>query len=555
MHTRREVLRKVSPPRQPIPIPHSQGETVILVPNSDTSLSYSQSLSQQQSQSRSQSQPLNSSQPVILSQLASLSKGWEPPDLQKGPVDNHAKTLLSDYPSLDYDGDRSSPGVSPPGKRPFIRASHRQVSSREDRRGTKGAEDNDNIGEYPVGHPNNCVHRDVRSPNSRRGKDGSTELTNASPIINAQSPVSDGHDVGIPFDRKDTKENDARVSASQAFVDLTKKRIFSGARDKPLDDDDAAETHVILFGSSLRSNVSSQMQQPSPPLSDIIPFQVLKRNRETEASDRSSTSAPGDSLTGEGRHSLITEPEVGQGQYDPQEWKEPSFLRSRSNMIGAESRITPRGQLTRSKLDESVPPSRPTSVPQTFKPSPSVNEGGSSRKQGQLSNVSTTASQQRGILSSSSHGDHKTDSSKRGTPTSRTLVQRARHEDNLTTRQGPATEADMRLESRLRSTKRERTLIVDDSTTGSEPTRERAKKKRKVVDVPRLEEGHEDAGVDAFRNKQAQQRSKLNGFTVNLDRIKLDDLKYPVVTWDRINEIIQGLDEDRAREGSREMVS
>jgi len=554
VHTRREVLRKVPPPRQPIPIAHSQGETVILVPNSDTSLSYSQSLSQQQS-SQSQSQPLNSSQPVILSQLAFLSKAQEPPGLQQGailvnnglagsPVDDHPKTVFSDYPSQDYDGDRSSPNVSPSNKGAFIRAS----------------QDNDNIGEYLVGHRNDCVHRNVLSPNPHRCDKGSTELVNTSPIVKDQSPVSDGHDRDIPFDKPNAKENDARVSASEASEDPTWKRISPRFDRSHVLDDDDAQTHVILFGPSLRSNSSSQAQlpsqtqpssqtqQPTPPASEIIPFPVLKRNGVTEAFDRSSTSPSRDSLIAEDSLHLITQSEVGQGQYDPQEWKEPSFLKTRLN---AKSSITPRGQLKKGKVDGPVPSSRPTSASRTLKSSLPANEGGSSRTQGQLSNTSTTTSQQRGISSSSSHDDHKTDPSKRSMPTSLTLEQRARHEDDLTTHPGPAMGASTRLEPRSRTTKRGRSSILDDDTAENEPARERAKKKRKVVDAPR----REDAGTNASRDRQAQQGSKLNGFTVNLDRIRLEDLRYPVVTWDRINEIIQGVDEDRAGQDSREMIS
>jgi len=115
IHQRRSVTRKVPRPPDPLPPNRATGPARILVPNSDTSGTASQSLSQ----SQSQSQPHDASQPVILPRLPTLPvtqkhehQTWGE-DISAGPADHNS---LFSSPGRSqpesYDGDRSSPARS-----------------------------------------------------------------------------------------------------------------------------------------------------------------------------------------------------------------------------------------------------------------------------------------------------------------------------------------------------------------------------------------------------------------------------------------------------------
>lgn len=112
VHVRRNIMRRIPHPGLPPPPTDRSGPTQILVPNSDTSGTQSQSQSQNQTQSQPRSQPLSESQshrPAFPSQLTQEFK----PGQTSTPTADKQGQRTSKQPESHRDGDRtSSPGFT-----------------------------------------------------------------------------------------------------------------------------------------------------------------------------------------------------------------------------------------------------------------------------------------------------------------------------------------------------------------------------------------------------------------------------------------------------------
>jgi hypothetical protein len=286
------VIRKVPRPPQPIPPNQSEsGPTQILVPNSDTSLSYSQSQPLSQSQSHSLDEVPESSQPVVLSQLSPFSK----PRKDLDPVVEN---------SIDVNADNDRDAVAEQG--PLFSVS---------------------------------FDEDVPYEGDLSSLDPANEEYQSSPLY-SMSDLVDASMIAQPADSQhQTEEIHADSIDDDAPVEFQIRRDavpLSANHETTMDvtqelDEDDAQIHHELFGSSYISQSQGSLQREYVPGPQADPdHSRLPKSPIAVITDNTQPTPEGDAGTG-----------VGVVQHDAKAWSAPSFLRPSSSVNTKTSRTPP----------------------------------------------------------------------------------------------------------------------------------------------------------------------------------------------------------------------
>ncbi|RDB16980.1 hypothetical protein Hypma_002651 [Hypsizygus marmoreus] len=556
-HARREVTRKVPRPLQPPPPSHS-ADPIVLVPNSDTSLSYSQS----QSQSLSQSQQKSLSQPVVLSQLSALARTRKLPETRHEPTTTDDVDMRDDeqddttnFPNSlfssqgkDYDGDQSSPSHSEPSEPRKLLAVPSPLSH-SDSKHTDGDDEKD--GDLYAGEGS-----EPRPSTLSDHPESEDELAGASLVVEASASQD---------------SNDAVATA-----DITMNPV------QELDEDDA-QTHVELFGPTQEhsewlsphehGDIQTGSEKVKEPDTRHLPHETHRRQQLSSKSDLTPLplSAVSSETDGKGSRSGPTDDVpvapsnhiavVGEVQHDAVSWSAPSFLRaSSSKSKSTVSKSTTSAASVAARRSISNSRSVPTPPPHALKRSRLVN--------GSSENVTTTK------LPEKPHLDATPSSTLRNRPQGAPLAPGDQNNDPFqhSTREAMTPQLSKQVyrsketsqpsdtrDAQTQGNKRGRDVASDDGRASDEASHHHhMRKKRKVEPQPdtRNKEAIPDDDDDEVVFIKAEYRSqvtvvksgvkrKLNGYTVNLDKIVLADEKEPWMDWKTLYEIMLRTDESR----------
>ncbi|KAF8224955.1 hypothetical protein L208DRAFT_1409210 [Tricholoma matsutake] len=493
-HDRYTVIRKVLRPPQPAPPNQSDsGLTQILVPNSDTSLPYSQS--QPQSHSLSQEVP-ESSQPVILSQLSALSKPRKDLDAIDAFVNKSdsanagdGRDVAAGKSSLSSFSGRFNEDASYEGDYSSLEPANEQSPRRKT-------------------YQNGCIS----SPHSTSSPHGNNKGPTGVSMI-PQPTVTQQQATEI---RSDNIDGDDAPVVSQVQYDAVLNHMAIAVTQKC--DEDDAQIHRELFGPSYVSQSRDSSQRhppgeyiPDPPTSD----QARADPNYSQLPSRSPTgaiAADNTQLTLVGDTIFNRTPETGISvvQHDANAWSAPSFLRQSSSTNTKTSRST-------SSSTDALPPA--------LGKSKAANTNSAER--GLRASLSRKASLTRNRLPRVDQNQDPTAPSVPLHPKKLAQAQKTPLAPSLTS-------------SQSRPNKR-RKDITSDTESMPELSRPHAKK-RKVERTAQMKVGK--VGQTTAENGEGE---KLNGFSANLDGIVLAEQRLPLIDWWRLRDIMLNTARDRER--------
>lgn len=552
IHTwRRDVLRKVSPPRQPTPTDHSQARTVILVPNSDTSLSHSQPASQLQSQSQSQ--------PVITLQLASSetqdSSQQEPSKTSlhhiaqtKAQRENHnPNSFASERVSQGYDGDRSSPSRSSPGLSltpAQIAGSSSSNCNRLNKFSSKNEVKNDDsdIGRLQIcslGLPAKKLLPPIQVQLDEKEKENSSLFVHDSQSLPSERIKSDG--ISRSANTRITSNGQPSHCVPPPPVTINEKATTNLGIKKTFRNGNDVQTHSGLPISSLQPRASAT-QQPSQPLSAIVPFGELRTPGSQLATVKvqlnsvqkssASTSLVIEPASGDGSSIANEETVVSEVIHDPRIWRAPSFLTPgvAPGKVGGDpgEAQLPASQVHGSCLSSTSRTSKSRFTRKYQKLSSPIGRGT------YIPDVTGMASRQehQSIEFSSKH------TISGGNMASGYIEKQSPEQRNSVGKQRDDTNKDQVAYPILTVTKR-RFSAASEGSNGSSASQSRKKQRRKGSNQLKQKD-YED-----IPKVVARAGERLNGYCANLDRISLKDVTKPVVTWARLLEILHFTDKHK----------
>ena len=476
------VVRKVPRPLQPVP-PRQLDSSFpqILVPNSDTSLSYSQSQPQSQSQPLTRDEVPESSQPVVLSQLSSLSKpqkhtGANTPHVEvvdvkaekTKNVENDTRFSGSFNEDTPYDGDQSSLDHPNQELPQYVKQSHSNghffpadPPYSHNKEGLLGA----SVIFKPIGTQ---YQAEVRV----------ASIDDDAPDATVQAPAH--HHTGVPsLDHSDHETIDVILR---------------------LDEDDAQIHHELS-----NSRCSSQgLDFPWRHSSGAPGAEGDTRMPKTFVADK--RLEDDDSLT------RATGMIVNIVQHDADAWSAPSFLRHPSN----------------------------TNTTTTKSASSSTNALPHALGQSNAANMKTDRRLKRSISQESSISRHrhlKPPADQNRDPTApRAPRQRPKKLEQV------AKETPLALASSTSQLNKRRKDTTSDSADPSPHAKKRrvGVEQKATINDPRAEKGH----VTSLKAVEHGGR-KLSGYTPNLSRIVLGDQPQPLVSWWHLRDILLKTKRDR----------
>ena len=481
-HDKYPVIRKVPRPPQPVPVNESDfGPTQILVPNSDTSLSFSQSQPLSQSQSHSVQEVPESSQPVVLSQL-SFSKPRKDIDATNPFVERASEPDVDDGRNTAAKGDPLFSGTL------------------------------DEDAPY-AGDQSSLDHAHEESPSQIHVNGDPTEegITDASIIVQptvTRRQAEDSHNQATAEAQHDTEplsvKDDNRDGVTMEVI-------------QDLDEDDA-QIHYKLSGSSYSSPPRNSPQQHSPPReyvhapsggigahADADHSQSMLNSRSSTAFIRRST-PKGDVIL-----NRTTGTSVGVVQHDGDAWSAPSFLRPSSSNNIRTHRSTPSSISADPHMLGKLKTAKRNPIDRRLKSS-LIREAPLPRSRPQVDQNQAPGE-----------------------------AYVARQPKIPTQAQKKTPLAPVLTSLQSRPNKRSKDVISDaDSTT--ELSRSHAKKRRLERTASKI------AGVKPSVLNDGR-GMKLKGYRMELSGFVLDEISQPLVSWLRVKDILLKTSRDREEDG------